>query len=62
MSKKHILEYRNKIRCYLISMRICKDLLNNCFISLDAYIEIEKRLAEKYDLAEDSLIRVINLK
>ena len=57
MSKKHILEYRNKIRCYFISMRICRDLFNNCFISLDAYIKIEKRLAEKYDLAEDSLFR-----
>ena len=42
-------------------MRICKDLLDNRFISLDVYIEIEKRLAKKYDLAEDSLIRVINL-
>lgn len=42
-------------------MRICKDLLDNHFISLDVYIEIEKRLAKKYDLAEDSLIRVINL-
>ncbi len=61
MSKKHILEYRNKIRCYLISMRICKDLLDNRFISLDVYIEIEKRLAKKYDLAEDSLFRMINL-
>ena len=42
-------------------MRICRDILNNCFISLDAYIEIGKRLAEKYDLAEDSLIRMIYL-
>ncbi|MCR5092001.1 MAG: hypothetical protein K6B51_04845 [Bacilli bacterium] len=61
MSKKAILSYRNGLHCYHSAMRICKDLLDNRFISLDVYIEIEKRLAEKYDLAEDSLFRVIDI-
>ena len=37
-------------------MRICQELYDDHGISIEVYKEIERRLAEKYDLKEDSFI------
>ena len=55
MAKKAILSYRNSLHCYHSAMRICQELYDDHCISIEVYKEIEKRLAEKYDLKEDSL-------
>ena len=39
-------------------MRFCKSLYENHFISFEAYVEIEKRLAKKYGIADDSLFKI----
>ena len=58
MSKEKVKDYRKRIHRYLSSMRFCKDLYDNRFISFEAYVEIEKRLAEKYGIEENSLFRI----
>ena len=57
---KETKEYRKRLQHYLSSMEVVADLLENCFISKEDYIEIERRLAEKYQVAENSLFNVLN--
>ena len=59
MPKAEIKRHRKRIHCYLSSMRFCKNLYENHFITFEAYVEIEKRLAKKYGIAENSLFRII---
>ena len=58
MPKVEIIRHRKRIHRYLSSMRFCKDLYENHFISFEAYVEIEKRLAKKYGIADDSLFKI----
>ena len=58
MPKVEIIRHRKRIHRYLSSMRFCKDLYENHFISFEAYSEIEKRLAKKYGIADDSLFKI----
>ena len=58
MAKVEIIRHRKRIHRYLSSMRFCKDLYENHFISFEAYVEIEKRLAKKYGMADDSLFKI----
>ena len=57
MPKAEILKHRKRIHRYLSSMRFCKNLYENHFIAIEVYVEIEKRLAEKYGIEERSLFR-----
>ena len=57
MPKVEIIRHRKRIHRYLSSMRFCKSLYENHFISFEAYVEIEKRLANKCGLQESSLFR-----
>ena len=58
MPKVEIIRHRKRIHRYLSSMRFCKNLYENHFITFEAYIEIEKRLAKKYGIADDSLFKI----
>lgn len=57
MSKADITRHRKRIHRYLSSMRFCNNLYENHFIAFEVYVEIEKRLAEKYGIEERSLFR-----
>lgn len=57
MPKVELLKHRKRIHRYLSSIRLCKNLYENHFINFEAYVEIEKRLAEKYGIEENSLFR-----
>ena len=58
MPKAEILKHRKRIHRYLSSMRFCKNLYENHFITFESYVEIEKRLAKKYGIADDSLFKI----
>ena len=58
MPKVEIIRHRKRIHRYFSSMRFCKNLYENHFISFEVYVEIEKRLAKKYGIDEDSLFRI----
>ena len=58
MPNVEIIIHRKRIRRYLSSMKFCIDFCEHHFISFEAYIEIEKRLAEKYGIADDSLFKI----
>ena len=58
MPKAEIRRHRKRIHCYLSSMRLCKNLYENHFISFEAYVEIEKRLAQKYRIEDNSLFKI----
>ena len=58
MPKAEILKHRKRIHRYLSSMRFCKNLYENHFITFESYVEIEKRLAKKYGIAVDSLFKI----
>ncbi len=57
MPKVETLKHRIRIHRYLSSMRFCKNLYENHFIYYEAYVEMEKLLANKYGIQESSLFR-----
>ena len=54
---KETKKYRKRLRHYLSSMKMAKDFLDNCFITEEDYKEIEKRISQKYGIADNSLFK-----
>ena len=50
-------EYRKRLKHYLSAMKMCKNLLDNYFITDEEYKTIEKKISQKYGISDGSLFK-----
>ena len=54
---KETKEYRKRLQRYLSAMKMCKNLLDNYFITDEEYKTIEKKIFQKYGISNGSLFK-----